>query len=84
MIDELIENVVEIAWESQWLMDEGKYIPDMQGHSRSTEEALSLISTPMSLSFTHDPTLDPEFSTKSPFLIDEFKIWNYSKTDFNL
>ena len=31
-----------------------------------------------------DPSLNPECSTKSPFLIDEFKIWNYSKTDFDL
>ena len=46
--------------------------------------ASAIISTPTLLSFTHDPKLDPEFSTKSPFLIDEFKIWNYAKTDFSL
>ena len=44
----------------------------------------AIISTPTLLSFTHDPKLDPEFSTKSTFLIDEFKIWNYAKTDFSL
>ena len=66
------------------LLIDGKLIPDIQNHVRSTEEASAIISTPTLLSFTHDPKLDPEFSTKSPFLIDEFKIWNYAKTDFSL
>jgi len=66
------------------LSNDGKMIPEAQGCIRSTEEAMSIISTPLLLSFTHDPSLDPELNTKSPFLIDEFKIWNYSKTDFNL
>lgn len=66
------------------LLIDGKLIPEVQGCIRSIEEAMSIMSTPLLLSFTHDPSLDPERSTKSPFLIDEFKIWNYSKTDFNL
>ena len=66
------------------LLVDGKYIPDIQNHPRNVEEATQIMSTPMLLSFTNDPSLNPEFSTKSPFLIDEFKIWNYSKTDFDL
>ena len=66
------------------LLIDGKLIPDIQGHARSTEDAISVISSPMLLSFTHDPALDPEHATKSPFLIDEFKIWSYPKTDFGL
>ena len=66
------------------LLVDGKSIPDIQNHVRSAEDAAALISTPMRLSFTHDPNLDPELSTKSPFLIDEFKIWSDAKTRFNL
>lgn len=66
------------------LLIDGKLIPDIQNHVRSSEDIAAIISTPTLLSFTHDPKLDPEFSTKSPFLIDEFKIWNYAKTDFSL
>lgn len=66
------------------LLVDGKFIPDIQNHVRSAEDAAALISTPMRLSFTHDPNLDPELSTKSPFLIDEFRIWSYAKTNFDL
>ena len=65
------------------LLIDGKPMPDIQDHVRSAEEAAAIVSTPMLLSFTHDPELDPELSTKSPFLIDEFKIWNYAKTEFD-
>ena len=34
------------------------------------------------LGITSDPAIDPERNTKSSFLIDEFKIWDYAKTDF--
>ena len=66
------------------LLLDGHPVPDIQNHIRSTEDASAIISTPTLLSFTHDPKLDPEFSTKSPFLIDEFKIWSYAKTNFDL
>jgi hypothetical protein len=33
------------------------------------------------LGITSDPAIDPERNTKSSFLIDEFKIWDYAKTD---
>ena len=39
--------------------------------------------TPYVLGITNDPVIDSEHNTKSPFLIDEFKIWNYAKTDFD-
>ncbi len=65
------------------LLVDGKLIPDIQRSTRSPEEVMSVISSPMLLSFTHDPALGPELATKSPFLMDDFKIWNYAKTDFN-
>ena len=34
------------------------------------------------LGITNDPVIDAEHNTKSPFLIDEFKIWNFAKNDF--
>ena len=66
------------------LLVDGKPIADVQNHIRTPEEVSEIISSPTMLSFTHDPKLDPEFNTKSPFLIDEFKIWDYAKTDFDL
>lgn len=66
------------------LLVDGKYVRDIQGHTRSAEDAMAIISTPMRLSFTHDPDLGPEHSTKSPFLIDEFKIWDHAKTNFDI
>ena len=65
------------------LLVDGKLIPDIQYHMRSSADAASIVATPMLLSFTHDPKLDPELCTKSPFLIDEFKIWNHAKTEFD-
>lgn len=65
------------------LLVDGKLIPDIQYHVRSSADAASIVATPMLLSFTHDPKLDPELCTKSPFLIDEFKIWNHAKTEFD-
>ena len=65
------------------LMVDGRLIPNIQHQVRSATEAAAIIATPMLLSFTHDPELDSELCTKSPFLIDEFKIWNYAKTEFD-
>ena len=36
---------------------------------------------PHVLGITCDPALSPENNTKSPFLIDDIKIWDYAKTD---
>ena len=78
------EGIAELSGNPKMaLLIDDKLIPDIQGHARSAEEAAAIVSTPMRLSFTHDPNLDPELSTKSPFLIDEFKIWNYAKTEFD-
>ena len=33
------------------------------------------------LGITCDPALSPRHNTKSPFLIDDIKIWNYAKID---
>ena len=78
------EGIAEVSGNPKMaLLIDGKLIPDIQGRARSAEEAAAIVSTPMRLSFTHDPKLDPELSTKSPFLIDEFKIWNYAKAEFD-
>ena len=61
---------------------DGKLIPNIQIHNMSVENARHVVTTPMLLSFTHDPSKGPSFCTKSPFLIDEFKIWNHAKTTF--
>ena len=64
------------------LLVDGEQMPDIQKQIRSIEAAAAIISTPMLLSLTHDPQLDSEHTTKSPFLIDEFKIWDHAKTTF--
>ena len=42
----------------------------------------AVLAEPTILSFTSPSPGNLEDSTKSPFLIDEFKIWDYAKTDF--
>ena len=37
--------------------------------------------TPYILGITYDPALGAENTTKSPFLIDEYKIWDHVRTD---
>ena len=64
------------------LFVDGKLIPNVQVHNMSVDNARRVVATPMRLSFTHDPSKGPSFCTKSPFLIDEFKIWDYAKTTF--
>lgn len=64
------------------LLVDGKYIPDIQNHVRNPKEIAFFIATPSLLCFTHDTNLGPNANTKSPFLIDEFKIWNFAKTEF--
>ena len=76
-------SVIPYASSKKALLVDGKLIPDIQDHDRSADEALSIVSTPMRLSFTHDPKLDLELCTRSPFLIDEFKIWDHAKTEFD-
>lgn len=66
------------------LFVDGKLTPCIRFDSRNTAELERLIASSSRLSFTYDPDQDLERQTKSPFLIDEFKIWNYAKTEFNL
>ena len=42
----------------------------------------AVLAEPTILSFTSPSPGNLEDSTKSTFLIDEFKIWDYAKTDF--
>ena len=39
MIDPIVENAIEIAWTSQWLMDNDKYIDDID----SWDEKLKIV-----------------------------------------
>lgn len=66
------------------LFVDGKLTPCAKFDNRNTAELERLIASSSRLSFTYDPDQDHERQTKSPFLIDEFKIWNYAKTDFQL
>ena len=66
------------------LLVDGRPVPDVQNDARSAEDAAAILAAPTLLSFTHDPELGPELSAKSPFLIDEFKIWNYARTVFDV
>lgn len=66
------------------LFIDGKPVQDVQNHIRKAEEVTALLSSPTMLSFTIDPDLDPELTTKSPFLIDEFKIWDCARTSFDI
>lgn len=43
-----------------------------------------VISAPKTLAFTWNHRHLAEHCTKSPFLMDDFKIWNYAKTEFEL
>ena len=63
---------------------DGKIIPCAKLGKRSPKGIEQLIADASLLSFTYDPDRKTERNTKSPFLIDEFKIWNYAKTEFNL
>lgn len=66
------------------LFVDGKPTPCARFDAQNAKELERLIATSSRLSFTYDPDQDHERQTKSPFLIDEFKIWNYAKTEFNL
>lgn len=66
------------------LLVDGKLTPSAKFDSRDGSYIERIISLPARLSFTNDPDQDHEHQTKSPFLIDEFKIWNYAKTEFEL
>lgn len=65
------------------LFVDGKITSCAQFDTRKMDDINRLLASPSRLCFTHDPDKDPEHQTKSPFLIDEFKIWNFAKTDFD-
>ena len=65
------------------LLVDGKLIVSAGFESLSAHMIRMPSETPHVLGFTNDPVIDTEHNTKSPFLIDEFKIWNYAKKDFS-
>jgi hypothetical protein len=66
------------------LLVDGKLTPCAKFDARNPTDIERLVAIPMRLSFTYDPDMDREHQTKSTFLIDEFKIWNHAKTEFDL
>lgn len=50
----------------------------------SDGELQELIALPKTLAFTWNHRHLAEHCTKSPFIMDEFKIWNFAKTEFEL
>ena len=63
------------------LIVDGKQIPNTVFNPCPVELLRMPSKTAYILSFTYDPTCSTEHNTKSPFLIDDFKIWDYTKTD---
>lgn len=66
------------------LLVDGKMVASAGFEPLSAQMTRMPSETPYVLGITNDPVIDAEHNTKSPFLIDEFKIWNYAKTDFLL
>ena len=63
------------------LIVDGKQIPNVVFNPCPVELLRMPSKTAYVLSFTYDPVSSPAHNTKSPFLIDDFKIWDYAKTD---
>jgi len=66
------------------LLVDGKLVASAGFEPLSAHTVRMPSETPHVLGITNDPVIDAEHNTKSPFLLDEFKIWNYAKTDFLL
>ena len=66
------------------LLVDGKLVTCLE--AQSVPAYLSRIPSQTSyiLGVTYDPAHGAENTTKSPFLIDEYKIWNYAKVVFPL
>ena len=63
------------------LIVDGKQIPNTIFNPCPVELLRMPSKTAYILSFTYDPVSSAEENTRSPFLIDDFKIWDYAKTD---
>lgn len=63
---------------------DGNLTPAVKTDYRSIEEVRSIVTGKIRLSFSGNSKEKSEHNTKSPFLIDEFKIWNHAKTNFEL
>ena len=68
------------------LLVDGKPVARRYAQSAGPDktELDSIIARPKTLAFTWNPRHETRHCTKSPFFIDEFRIWNYAKTDFDL
>ena len=64
------------------LLVDGKLVTSVEIQSVPTHLFRAPSQTPYILGITYDPVHGAENATKSPFLIDEYKIWNHAKMDF--
>ena len=63
---------------------DGYLTPAVKTDYRNIEEVKSIVAEKLRLSFSGNSKDKSEHNTKSAFLIDEFKIWNHAKTNFEL
>lgn len=66
------------------LLVDGKLVTSAGRGFEATNWVRTPSNIPHVIGITCDPAMDPERNTKSPFLIDEMKIWDYSKMEFDL
>ncbi len=64
------------------LFIDGKITPAPIENVNGASAIEHVVSRPLRLSFSGNCNEAPMHNTKSPFLIDEFKIWNFAKTGF--
>ena len=63
---------------------DGNLTPAVKTDYHNSEEVRSIVAAKLRLSFSGNSKDKSEHNTKSAFLIDEFKIWNHAKTNFEL
>lgn len=62
----------------------GEALPIPVESGRNPDTLIRLFSAAYRFGIPNDPDQDSERNSKSPYRIDELKIWNYAKTDFYL
>lgn len=63
---------------------DGEALPIPVESGRNPDTLIRLFSAAYLFCIPNDPDQDSELNSKSPYRIDELKIWNYAKTDFYL
>lgn len=63
---------------------DGHLVSAKVSNEQSVNNILDAINSPCQLGFTNVPAIGSIHCTKSPCAIDEFKIWDYARRDFQL